>query len=101
MGLSSTTVIALSGMQAAQQRLGSASHNIANSSTDGFKRKLASSQPQEGGGVLVTLSQAAEAGPSLAEDVVAQRIALYEFKANMQTFKAAQEMLGSLLDIRA
>ena len=49
----------------------------------------------------VTLSQAADAGASLAEDVVAQRIALYEFKANMQTFKAEQEMLGSLLDIRA
>ncbi|NRF68657.1 flagellar basal body rod protein [Aquincola sp. S2] len=101
MGLQSTSSIALSGMQAAMQRLGSASHNVANLGTDGFRREIASAQTQPGGGVFVTLSTAAEAGNALADDVVAQRVALYEFKANMQTFKTEQEMLGSLLDLRA
>jgi flagellar hook protein FlgE len=93
--------IALSGMQSAMQRLGSASHNIANWGTEGHRRELASAATQSGSGVATSFQSAALPGDSLAEDMVAQRVALYEFKSNMQVFKTQQDMLGTLLDLRA
>lgn len=77
MSLTSVSSISLSGMNAAVQRLTGASANIANMAA----------QPD---------IQAED----LARNAVEQRVALYEFKANMQTFKTGQEMLGTLLDIR-
>ncbi len=76
MNLSSVSSIALSGMSTAVQRLGGASASIAGMAAQ------PDIQPE-----------------ALARDVVAQRVALYEFKANMQTFKTGEEMLGTLLDL--
>jgi flagellar hook protein FlgE len=101
MALNSVHSIALSGMQSAMQRLGSASHNIANWGTEGYRRELASAATQTGGGVTTSLQSAAAPGDSLAEDMVAQRVALYDFKSNMQVFKTQQDMLGTLLDLQA
>ena len=103
MALNSVPSIALSGMQSAMQRLGSASHNIANWGTDGFRRELASTSTSTGisGGVTTSFQLAPAPGDALAEDMVAQRVALYDFKASMQVFKTEQDMLGSLLDLRA
>ena len=88
-------------MQSAMQRLGSASHNIANWGTVGFRREVASTATQAAGGVATSFMAATAPGDSLAEDVVAQRVALYEFKSNMQVFKTQQDMLGTLLDLQA
>jgi flagellar hook protein FlgE len=99
MALNSVHSIALSGMQSAIQRLGSASHNIANRGTEGSRREVASTVTQIGGGVTMNKRSVAAPGGSLAEDMVAQRVALYEFKSNMQVFKTQQEMLGTLLDL--
>lgn len=101
MALNSVHSIALSGMQSAVQRLGSAAHNVANWRTEGFRRELASTTSQAGGGVTVNVQPASVPGESLAEDMVAQRVALYEFKSNMQVFKTQQDMLGTLLDLQA
>lgn len=78
MSLSSVSSIALSGMNSALHRMNGASAGIA--------RMAASPDIQT---------------EDLARHTVDQRIALYDFKANLQTFKAGQEMLGSLLDLRA
>jgi flagellar hook protein FlgE len=51
--------------------------------------------------VTTGFRSAAAPGDSLAEDMVAQRVALYEFKSNMQVFKTQQDMLGTLLDLQA
>ena len=101
MALNSVPSIALSGMQSAMQRLGSASHNIANWGPDGFRRALASTSTGISGGVTTSFQLAPAPGDALAEDMVAQRVALYDFKASMQVFKTEQDMLGSLLDLRA
>ena len=101
MALNSVRSIALSGMQSAMQRLGSASHNVANWSTEGYRRELFSNATQASGGVQTHVFTAAASGDALAEDIVAQRVALYEFKSNMQVFKTQQDMLGTLLDLRA
>jgi hypothetical protein len=78
MSLNSISSIALSGMGAAVQRLNAASGSVA--------RMAAAPEIQT---------------EDLTRNAVEQRVALYSFKANMQTFKTEQEMLGALLDIRA
>lgn len=93
--------IALSGLNAASSRLATAAHNIANVQTPGFRRQLVQQTAQPEAGVVISIGQAAEAGDSLAEDVVTQMAATYAFKANVLTLKAHDRMLGSLLDMTA
>jgi len=76
--LNSVSSIALAGMTGAVQRLNVASGNVARMGT----------QPE-----LQT--------EDLARNAIEERVALYAFKANMQTFKTEQEMLGTLLDLHA
>jgi flagellar basal body rod protein FlgC len=96
--LSST---ALSGLAAAQTRLATSANNIANMNTPGFRRDEVNAVPQAGGGVSVSVGKAANEGPDLVRDVVDQKMAVLEFKANMQVLKTAREMTGSLLDTLA
>ena len=99
--MSSIASIALSGLNAASSQLAAAAHNIANAQTPGFRRQLAQQTAQPDGGVVVSISQATEAGEALAEDVVAQMSATYAFKANVLTLKTQDHMLGGLLDLSA
>jgi flagellar basal body rod protein FlgC len=93
--LSST---ALSGLNSAQTRLAAAANNIANMNTPGFRRDEVSAVPQAGGGVSVSVQKADAEGPDMLRDIVDQKMATYEFKANLQVLKTAREMTGSLLD---
>lgn len=99
--MSALPSIAQSGLQAAQARLGAAAHNIANVQTGGFKRETVSAQAAPPGGVVVSISQAAQAGSDLTQDVVDQMGAKNAFLANVQVLKTADQMVGSLLDARA
>ncbi|HEX5391525.1 MAG TPA: flagellar basal body protein [Burkholderiaceae bacterium] len=96
--LSST---ALSGLNAAQTRLGAAANNIANMNTPGFRRDEVNAVPQPGGGVAVSVQKADTEGSDLVRDVVDQKMAVLEFKANLQVLKTEREMTGSLLDTLA
>jgi flagellar hook-associated protein FlgK len=96
-----TISTALSGMNAASLELATSAHNIANSQTPGFRRQGVARQATEGGGVSATVVEADVAGESLAEDIVTQKSASYAYKANLKVLKIQDEVLGSLLDIRA
>lgn len=72
--------IALGGLQAARERLDGAAGRIANRAATGLD------QP---------------AAPSLEADIVAQREASVTYRANLGVLRTEQEMLGSLLDLRA
>lgn len=96
--MSSTLSIALSGLQAAQTRLGTAGHNIANSATPGFRRQTADARAAPEGGVAVSITRASRAGHALEEDMVGLLQAKHAFMANLAVFKAQDRMLGSLLD---
>jgi flagellar hook protein FlgE len=93
--------IALSGLNAASNQLATATHNIANAQTPGFRRQLVQQTAHPEGGVVVSIGRAAKPGEALAEDVVAQMSATYAFKANVLTLKTQDRMLGSLLDVTA
>lgn len=95
------STIAQSGLQAAQARLGASAHNVANAQTPGFKRETATLQASPQGGVVVNISQAAQAGSDLTQDVVDQMSAKNAFMANVQVLKTADTLMGSLLDVRA
>lgn len=93
--------ISLSGMNAAQVQLQSSAHNIANNSTEGFKRQEVDLQAQAGGGVTASVSKRAEAGSALGKDVVDQLSAKNAYLANLAVFKRSNEMTGALLDTKA
>jgi flagellar hook protein FlgE len=103
----SAAAIGLSGMRAAQARLDSSAHNVANVQTPGFRRQqVTQSESAAGGGVDVQVQQAALAGgpdgfADLAGDLVEQRISLYSFAANLRTVRTQDDMLGSLLNTQA
>lgn len=102
----SATAIGLSGLRAAQTRLDTTAHNVANAQTPGFRRHaVQQTAVQETGGVQtqVVREDTAQAGDlgHLAEDLVEQRMALYSFAANLKTIETEDRMLGSLLDRKA
>jgi flagellar hook protein FlgE len=99
--MSNTFSIGLSGLNAAQLRLDSAAHNIANTQTPGFRRQQVVLQAQPEGGVQADIAPPAQAGGSLEADVVDQMSAAYSYKANLRTLQVQDEVLGSLLDARA
>lgn len=103
--MSALTAIAQSGLQAAQARLGTAAHNVANHQTPGFTRQVVQAQARAEGGVVVRLSQAAQTGggtgADLTQDVVDQLAAKHSFMANVAVLKTADRMMGALLDTKA
>lgn len=99
--MNSISSISSSGMAAAQTRLQTSAHNIANLPTEDFRRQQVSQTPQSGGGVSTTLSRAESTGPALEADVVAQLQAKNEFLANLSVFKTANKMQGALLNEKA
>lgn len=92
------SAIAVSGMSAAQLRLQTSAHNIANLGTDGFRRQQVQQASNPLGGVRASVAQAQRPGPSLEADVVAQLQARNDFLANLAVFRASDRMTGSLLD---
>ena len=106
---SSAATIGLSGMRSAQQRLDTSAHNIANAQTPGFQRQTVVSAANSTGGVNTSIRQTAQSQApqgggdfaNLAEDVVNQRVSLYNFAANLKTVQTQDDMLGALLDAKA
>lgn len=109
MSVTSAAFTGMSGMRAAQLRLDTAAHNVANALTPGFQRQVVTQTAQPAlGGVNAQVERQPESASAtgapfghLAEDMVEQRISLYSFAANLRTVQAQDRMLGSLLDTKA
>jgi len=102
---SSATAIGLSGMRAAQRRLDSHAHNVANVQTPDFRRQVTTqtARPETGGVDSQITRETGVSAPfdRLADDLVGQRMSLYSFAANLRTVQAEDRMLGTLLDTTA
>ena len=96
--MSSTSAIALSGMNAAQTSLQASAHNIANLGTAGFRRQRVDQAAAADGGVATSLAQEPAAGDSEVADVVGLLQAKNAFLANLAVFRTADRMTGALLD---
>lgn len=92
---------AASGLQAAQARLGSAAHNVANTQTEGFQRYNTTTQAVPSGGVQAQTGRMPQPGADWAQDTVERISATYSFQANLKTLQTADSMLGVFLDTRA
>ncbi|MDR7305941.1 flagellar basal body protein [Rhodoferax saidenbachensis] len=99
--MNSLSSIALSSMNAAQTKLDTTAHNVANLATEGFKRQETVQTEQSGGGVQASVRRAENAGNALETDVVSQLQAKHSFMANLAVFKTSNKMTGVLLDTKA
>lgn len=106
---------ALSGLAAYAKHVEVIAHNVANSNTDKFKGSHTEFVSVETGGVLpvvrnddpIVLSDRGD-GPSrvelsnvdLAEETVNLILAQRGFNANLNTLKTADDMLGTILDMK-
>lgn len=100
--MSTIAAIAQSGLQAAQQRLSSSAHNVANLNTPGFRRQDVELQAAPSpSGVRAQVAQAPQPGVALEAEAVEQMAAGYAFKANVLVLRVAQDMAGTLLDEHA
>ncbi|MCZ4315472.1 flagellar basal body protein [Comamonadaceae bacterium G21597-S1] len=99
--MNTTPSIALSGMQAAQTRLRAAAHNVANLSTDGFRRQEVQQSARSQGGVRADVVRSSVPGPDLVRDTVERLQAKNAFMANLAVFKTSDTLAGALLDTRA
>ena len=97
--MSSLFSIAPSGLRAAQLRLDTSAHNVANLNTAGFHRQSVVQQAVANqGGVRASVQQAPSEGAALEHDMVDQIAASYAFKANAVVLRTADKTLGTLLD---
>ena len=101
--MASISSIGSSGLQGAQLRLDASANNVANMNTPGYRREVvAQEEVAESAGVRATVQREPGAnGVALEQEAVEQMSATYEFKANLQTIKTQNEMMGSLLDVTA
>lgn len=101
--MSSLGSIASSGLQAAQLRLDASANNVANMNTANYRREVVAQQEAaDSAGVRARVQREQEAdGVALEKEAVEQMSATYAFKANLQTIKTQDEMIGSLLDVKA
>ena len=92
-------------MNAAQLNLQASAHNIANLSTEGFRREeVVQSEAANGAGVEASLIQARQAsapGNAMETDLVGLLQGKNAFLANLAVFRASDRMHGALLDIAA
>ena len=92
--------ISLSGMQAASTRLNVSAHNVANANTPNFQRQVVH-QSQEAAGVVTAVDKSEEVGVDLAAELIEQKAASYDYKANLRSLRTQEDLMGSLLDVKA
>jgi len=107
---------ALSALRAFGEKLGVTANNVANVNTDGFKKTRALLQDASPSGVTVSLSRIETPGVPLPpeqttqasressnvemeEEMVDLLTTKHAYTANLNTVKAEEEMIGTLLDI--
>lgn len=101
--MASISSIGSSGLQAAQLRLDASANNVANMNTPNYRRQVVQQEATaDSAGVRATVQREPQAeGVALEQEAVEQISATYAFKANLQTIKAQDEMMGSLLNVKA
>jgi flagellar hook protein FlgE len=109
---------ALSGLTAFSTQIDVTAHNVVNVITNEFKKSRTEFVALETGGVLPVIQKNESVGPSipnttgygsaqlelsnvdLGEETVNQILAQRGFEANVSTLKTADDMLGTILDIK-
>lgn len=97
-----TSSTSISGMYAAETRLQVSAHNIANLNTQDFTRQEVIQSTTTGGGTqAVVKSSSGGIGNKLEVDLVQQVQSSNTYLANLSVFKTSNDMIGTLLNIKA
>jgi flagellar basal-body rod protein FlgC len=109
---------AFTGLAAFATQIAVTAHNVANVNNNGFKKSKTDLVAVETGGVLPVVQKDKSAGPAilndtgygpaqlelsnvdLGEEALNQILAQRGFEANISTLKTADDMLGTILDIK-
>lgn len=109
----------LSALNAFSKKQESIADNTANVNTDGFKKSRVTMQAEEGQSPVAQVSRVNTAGPmvyestatgyevveksnvDIAEEIPQSMVNQRAFEANVKMVQAADEMIGSLLDIKS
>ena len=115
----SATQSALSGLKAITTRLNSNANNVANISTENFKRTRVLLSDEQPGGVKTNVEKVNTPGSKiyqetnsgtelvelsnvdLADELPDMMLNTTFYKANLRTIQTTEEMYGSLLDLKA
>ena len=107
----------ISGLNGLQKKAESMANNIANSSTDGYKKTRVTLKETDTHGVKANVQRVNTPGPmvyeqtqegeklveksnvELAEEIPNLTVAQRSYEANLKMIKTEDEMLGSILDI--
>lgn len=110
---------AMTGLQAFSTKVNSNANNIANADTDGFKKTRVTLASTEAGGVSANVEKINTAGTviyqegnsglevvemsnvDLAQELPEMNLNSTLYKANLKTLQVADEMTGSLLNLKA
>jgi len=95
------TSAALSGLNAADTTLAVSANNVANAGGGAFAPSRVDAEAAEGGGVKVSISQAAAGGvpADYAQELATQSRAVATYQANLKTVQAADEAQASALKL--
>ncbi|MFQ5698141.1 MAG: flagellar basal body rod protein [Myxococcota bacterium] len=100
--MNSTASIALSGISAAEVRLGASAHNVANLLTKDFRPLRSHQTAVAQGGTRAQVEQApAPETVDLAGELVNQMTASLQARASMRVLGTDLGLIGSLLDLFA
>ncbi|MBI3802181.1 MAG: flagellar biosynthesis protein FlgC [Nitrospirae bacterium] len=106
----------LSGLRASIEKIDASANNVANLSTDRFKKDSILLSEGAGGGVVVEVEKSTEPGPfyqspkgelvqasnaDLTEESTQQLLAKYAFSMNLATLKTTDEMENGIIDLLA
>lgn len=110
---------AMTGLQAFGTKIQSNSNNIANSNTDGYKRTQVNLSEMVQGGVKPDVVKSENSGPmiytetskglelveqsnvDLGRELPDMLLNTHFYNANLKTIQTADELLGSVLDLKA
>jgi flagellar basal-body rod protein FlgG len=96
--MDTTMQAAVSGIIAAETQVDVRANNIANINTAGFKGSRADQASTLAGTKIASIS---ESGEDLASDIVNLKVSGHAHSANAKVAKIADEMLGTIIDLKA
>jgi flagellar hook protein FlgE len=93
--------ISISGLRAFFAKQNVTADNVANMNTEDFKPSETRMNEDVNGGVYVTISKNSTPGVDLAKEMTDMMITPEGVKANLSTLKTADEMIKSVIDLKA
>ncbi len=93
--------ISVSALSAYITRLNVTANNVANMNTEGFKPSVATINAVSDGGVSPTIRQLEIPEVDMAKEMVDLITTEFGFKANLNAVRTEDEIINSILDIKA